>query len=78
MKAASLGCVCNRSSVCVFQSVTKILSAVKWSLPHKVAKHPSRKLYATKGTKTPLKYANQLGGNCSKINLMESTKEDSR
>jgi len=43
MKAASLGCIRNRSSVCIFLSMTKIPSVVKCKCPHKVAIRPSRK-----------------------------------
>jgi len=44
MNVASLGCVCKRSSVCVFLLMTKILSVVKCKRPHKVAIQPSKKL----------------------------------
>jgi len=47
-KAASLGCVCKRSSVQVFLSITKILSEVKCKHPQRVARCPSRKSYTTK------------------------------
>jgi len=77
-KAASLGCVHKRSSVRVFLSITKIPFGVKCNRPQRVAICPSRKLYATRGTSTPSKYSSQLGGNCPKRNLIESTKDDSK
>ena len=43
-KVASLGCVYKRSSICVFLSITKILSVVKCNLPQRVAIHLSKKL----------------------------------
>jgi len=76
--AASPGCVCNRSSVRVLWLTTKILSAIKCKCPQRRATRPSRKSYATRGTREPLKYSSQVGGNWEKRNLMESTKEDSR
>jgi len=54
-KAASLGCVRKRSSVRVFLSVTKMPSTVKCNRPQRVAICPSRKLYATRGTRAPSK-----------------------
>jgi len=42
-KVASPGCVCKRSSVQVFLSVTKMPSTVKCKCPHRVAIQPSRK-----------------------------------
>ena len=77
-KAASLGCVHKRSSIRVFLSITKIPSEVKCKRPQRVARCPSRKLYATKGTSTPSKYSSQSGGNCPKRNLIESINEDSK
>jgi len=77
-KAASLGCVCKMSSIQVFLSITKILSTVKCTRLQRVAICPSKKLYAANGTRAPLKWMSQSGGNCSKINLIESTKEDSK
>ena len=77
-KAASPGCVCKRSSIRVFLSITKIPSAVKCKRPQRVARHLSRKSYATRGTSTPSKYLSQSGGNCPKRNLIESTNEDSK
>jgi len=74
---ASLGCVRKMSSVRVFLSVTKIPSAVKWRCLHRVAICPSKKLYATKGTRAPSKCVSQSGGNCPKMNLIESTKDNS-
>jgi len=74
--AASPGCVCKRSSVHVFLSITKMPSGVKCKRPQRVAIHPSRKSYATRGTSTPSKYSSQSGGNCPKRNLIKSTKED--
>jgi len=76
-KAASPGCVCNRSSVQVFLSITKIPSEVKCNRPQRVARRPSRKSYATKGTSIPSKCSSQSGGNCPKRNLIESINEDS-
>jgi len=75
-KAASLGCVCKRSSIQVFLLITKMPSEVKCKCPQRVAMRPPKKSYATKGTSTPSKYSNQSGGNCPKRNLIESTKED--
>jgi len=77
-KVASLGCVCRRSSVRVFLSITKIPSEVKCKRPQRVARRLSRKSYATKGTSTPSKYSSQSGGNCPKRNLIESINEDSK
>jgi len=77
-KAASPGWVRKRSSVQVFLSVTKMPSGVKCKRPQRVARRPSRKSYATKGTSTPSKNVSQSGGNCPKRNLMESTNEDSK
>jgi len=78
MKVASPGCVRNKSSVCVFLSTTKILSVVKCSQPQRVAIRLSKKSYATRGTRAPSKCSSQSGGNCPKMNLIESTKDDSR
>ena len=78
MKAASLGCVHKRSSIQVFLSITKMPSGVKCKHPQRVARHPLRKSYATKGISTPSKYLSQLGGNCPKRNLIESINEDSK
>jgi len=77
-KVASLGCVRKRSSVQVFLSTTKILSVVKCNQPQRVAIHPSRKSYTTRGMRAPSKCVSQSGGNCPKMNLIESTKDDSR
>jgi len=77
-KVASLGCIHKMSSVCVFLSITKMLSGVKCKCLQRVAMRPSRKSYATRGTSTPSKYSSQLEGNCPKRNLIESTKEDSK
>jgi len=77
-KAASPSCICNKSSIRVFLSTTKMPSAVKCNRPHKVAICPSKKLYATRGTSTPSKYSSQLGGNCLKRNLIESINKDSK
>jgi len=74
---ASLGCVRNKSSVCVFLSMTKMPSVVKCRQPQRVAIRPSKKSYATRGTRAPSKCVSQSGGNCPKINLIELTKEDS-
>jgi len=54
-KVASPGCIRNKSSVCVFLSTTKILSVVKCSQLQRVAICPSRKMYATRGTRAPSK-----------------------
>jgi len=78
MKAAKPGCVHKRSSVRVFLSITKIPSAEKCKRLQRVAIRPSKKLYATNGTRAPSKCSSQSGGNCPKINLIESTKEDSK
>jgi len=78
MKAAKPGCVCKRSLVRVFLSIMKILSAEKCKHPQRVAIQPSRKLYATRGTRVPSKCVSQSGGNCPKINLIELMKEDLR
>ena len=75
---ASPGCVRKRSSVRVFLSVTKIPLVVKCTQPQRVAIRPSRKLYAARGTRAPSKCSSQSGGNCLKINLMESTKDNLR
>ena len=77
-KAASPGCVRKMSSVRVFLSITKILSTVKCIRPQRVAIRPSKKSYAANGTRAPSKWVSQSGGNCPKINLIESTKEDSK
>ena len=77
-KVASPGYVHKRSSVRVFLLITKMPSAVKCNRPQRVARRPSRKLYATKGTSTPSKNSSQSGGNCPKRNLIESTNEDSK
>jgi len=53
-KVASPGCIRNRSSVRVFLSTTKIPSVVKCNRPQRVAMCPSRKLYATRGTRALL------------------------
>jgi len=76
--AASPGWVRRRSSVRVLRLTTKIPSAVKCKCPQRRATRPSRKSYATKGTRAPSKYSSQVGGNWEKMNLMESMKEDSR
>jgi len=78
MKVAKPGCICKRSSVRVFLSMTKILSAEKCKHPQRVVICPSKKLYATNGTRAPSKCSSQSGGNCPKINLIELTKEDSK
>jgi len=78
MKVAKPGCVRKRSLVQVFLSITKILSVEKCKHPQRVAIHLSKKLYATNGTRAPSKCSSQSGGNCPKINLIESTKEDSK
>jgi len=78
MKAAKPGCVCKRSSVRVFLSITKIPSAEKCKCPQRVAICPSKKSYAINRTRAPSKCSSQSGGNCPKINLIESTKEDSK
>jgi len=75
--AASPGCVCNKSSVRVFLSMTKMPSVVKCRQPQRVAIHPSKKSYATRGTRAPSKCMSQSGGNYPKINLIELMKEDS-
>jgi len=77
-KAASPGCVHKMSSVRVFLSITKIPSTVKCIRPQRVAICPSKKLYATNGMRAPSKWMSQSGGNCSKMNLIESAKEDSK
>jgi len=77
-KAASLGCVCKMSSVQVFLSITKIPSTVKCTCPQRVAIRLSKKSYTANGTRAPSKWMSQSGRNCSKINLIESTKEDSK
>ena len=77
-KVASPGCVRKRSSVRVFLSTIKMLSGVKCKCPQRVARRPSRKSYATKGTSTPSKNVSQSGGNCPKRNLIESTNKDSK
>jgi len=77
-KVASPGCICKRSSIQVFLSMTKIPLVVKCNRLQRVAICPSRKLYATRGMRAPLKCLTQSGGNCPKINLIESTKDDSR
>ena len=77
-KAASPGCIHKMSSVQVFLSITKIPSLVKCIRPQRVAMHPSRKSYAIRGTRAPSKYSNQSGGNCSKMILIESIKDDSK
>ena len=75
---ASPGCIHKRSSVQVFLSTTKMPSMVKCNWLQRVAIRPSKKSYATRGTRAPSKYVSQSGGNCPKINLIELTKEDSR
>jgi len=77
-KVAKPGCVHKRSLVQVFLSITKILSAEKCKCPQMVAIRPSRKLYATNSMRAPSKYMSQSGGNCPKMNLIESTKDNSR
>jgi len=61
--AASPGCVRKRSSVWVLRLTTKIPSTVKCKCPQRRATRPSRKSYATKGTREPSKYSSQVGGN---------------
>jgi len=77
-KVASPGCVHNKSSVCVFLSITKMPLGVKCNRLHNVAIRLSKKSYATSGTSMPSKCSSQVGGNCSKRNLIESTKDDSK
>jgi len=77
-KAASLGCVRKISSIRVFLSITKIPSTIKCKCPQRVVICLSKKLYAANGMRAPSKWMSQSGGNCSKINLIESTKEDSK
>ena len=77
-KVAKPGCICKRSLVRVFLSMTKILSTEKCKHLQRVAIRPSKKLYAVNGTRAPLKWMSQSGGNCPKISLIESTKEDSK
>jgi len=77
-KAASLGCVHKISSVQVFLSITKIPSTIKCKCLQRAAICPSKKSYTANGTRAPLKWMSQSGGNCPKINLIESTKEDSK
>jgi len=77
-KVVSPGCVCKISSVRVFLLITKIPSTVKCKRPQRVAIRPSKKSYAINGTRAPLKWMSQSGGNCPKINLIESIKEDSK
>jgi len=43
-----------------------------------VTRRPSKKSYNTRDMSEPLKYCNQMGGNCPNKNLIESTNEDSR
>jgi len=43
-----------------------------------VMRRLSKKSYKTNSTRDPLKYCNQMGGNCPNKNFIESTKEDSR
>ena len=78
MKAASLGCVHKISSIQVFLSITKIPSTIKCRRLQRVAICPSKKLYVVNGMRAPSKWISQSGGNCPKINLIESTKEDSK
>jgi len=78
MKAASPGCICKMSSVRVFLSITKIPSLVKCIRPQRVAMRLSKKSYTIRGTRVPSKYSSQSGGNCPKMNLIESIKDDSR
>ena len=52
---ANLGCVRNASSVRVVLLTISIPLLVKCKCPHKVIVHPSKKLYATRGTKVFLK-----------------------
>jgi len=78
MKVASPGCVRKMSSVRVFLSIIKILSLVKCIWPQRVAMHPSKKSYEIRGTRVPSKYSSQSRGNCPKMNLIESIKDDSR
>ena len=75
---AKCGCVRRRSSVRVLRSMTKIPSAVKCKRPTKVVWQPSKKSKARRGTRAPSKYSIQAGGKCPKVNLSESTNEDSR
>ena len=77
-KVAKPGCVCKISLVRVFLLMTKILSVEKCKCLQMVVIHLSRKSYAINGTRAPLKYVSQLGGNCPKINLIELMKDDSR
>ena len=75
---AKWGCVRKRSSVRVLRLMTKIPSAVKCKRPTKVAWRPSKKSKARRGTRAPSKYLSQVGGKRPKVNLSESTNEDSR
>ena len=77
-KVAKPGCVRKMSLVQVFLSMTKIPSVEKCKCPQMVVIRPSRKSYAINGTRAPSKYVSQSGGNCPKINLIESMKDDSR
>jgi len=77
-KVARPGCVHKRSLVQVFLSVTKIPLTEKYRRPQRVAMHLSKKSYAINGTRAPSKWMSQSGGNCPKISLIESTKEDSK
>jgi len=77
-KVAKPGCVHKMSLVRVFLSITKIPSAKKCKCPQRVAIRPSKKSYATNGTRASSKYVSQSGENCPKMNLIESTKDNSR
>jgi hypothetical protein len=74
---ANWGCVRKMSLMRVFLSITKSPSSVKCKRPQRVAVRPSRKSYATKGTRAPSKYSSQVGGKREKTSFSESIKEDS-
>jgi len=78
MKVAKPGCICKRSLVQVFLSITKIPSVEKCNCPQRVVICLSKKSYATNGTRAPSKCSSQSGGNCPKINLIESMNKDSK
>ena len=62
MNLASSGCVRNASSIHVVLLTMKIPLSVKCKCLHKVIVCPSKKLYETRGTKAPSKYANHSEG----------------
>jgi len=55
MKQENWGSVHNKSVMCVLRLIKKIPCSVKCKCPQRIAIRPSKKLYATRGTRAPSK-----------------------